>query len=623
MAYKFDEFVYYGPLNLSYPCYKDAIESFLQNESDIRTLKDAIMAFNCWNFLKKSTFTDWDENDYKKYKALSNKLINQSFSYVCSTKSLLKEFQKLSFRYQESFFDLISEKKVLESLEIEVEEFLRNVNLQTVIHNKTLVSHYKKEISSFLRRNPEEIVKIICNNQDLRSKEKMNISGLITESEQKSVLADYIDSDAPQLAFLESIITIQNSSIRPDDDHIAVAKNKIEEITNELFKDVKPGFISFGVEFTENGVPSEKENFITYDATKLSKDTSYASILQNLVFFFDFFDENYNMALAKQEPEMLFTNMFTGRYEGCYNMTSSQQYLANIEIGTFQLYYDFLKDMHISLESVLGEYFQEIVRKYPGFEKFSIVMPEPDTCYYNKAKIVSSEIESILKQFYSVVKKGTIDFNYINCKKVFKLSETPSLIKNKYYKMIEDTQNEAYKAYMFFFSGSMLLSVSNFEYRNNFNLLCNQDIAKDSLELLQDKKNIEYLLQEKWIIEDKGFLKPTMKAGVLLDFNKFGSINRYYSKYKKILSVLEKQKFVKSSSFLFSEEEKKLIKYIYGNEYMDGWGIRNLYDHGNGKELTDSQNKFFYLWLLFLLFQVEIKIISELELHDSVKIRTR
>lgn len=73
-AKEYNEFVYRGQIDIDYPCYKDAIESFLRNTSEITSLRDAIMTFNCFNFLRLNKFSDWNDYHYEDNKKLARRL---------------------------------------------------------------------------------------------------------------------------------------------------------------------------------------------------------------------------------------------------------------------------------------------------------------------------------------------------------------------------------------------------------------------------------------------------------------------------------------------------------------------------------------------------------------------
>jgi hypothetical protein len=265
------------------------------------------------------------------------------------------------------------------------------------------------------------------------------------------------------------------------------------------------------------------------------------------------------------------------------------------------------------LENLFEKFFKEYLKNEYSIENFKIDLPSENTPYHEKCRNIWPEVEFLLKQYSSFVKRGKIDHEILDFESdTINFSSIPSLLKKKYVY----GKGENYKII-----SSILFSDqtacghrkdSNKFYDNFYDFLKSEKIN------IEDIPNyclnyIEILLENKILSRDqKGYLYyDSSKIKILkeLYYNDFISYLYYNENERKIIHNLKNEGLLEYSSTLLSRQEADYFDYYLNKKkFSNGTNLRNKYAHTHPNE----NHEYNYYILLKLLTLLILKIEDEL-----------
>lgn len=215
-------------------------------------------------------------------------------------------------------------------------------------------------------------------------------------------------------------------------------------------------------------------------------------------------------------------------------------------LHTIDSYFD---EKNLSFEILIAEYFNKYIESKYKFSGFSMECIDQKLPYKTRIKLLSIEMESILKQFKLLVEYEKINLEYLSYMDVLDIDNLPSFISNRY---IEINQEGI-------------------------------DINKK-----EEKMMLDYLLAT------HNYLSEYLMDDTLVNkINQAENIEHY--------------------SNLFSHSEAKFISYCLNNkEYDNALAIRNKYLHGSTIHFNEEQHKNNYIILIKVFLIVIAKVEEEL-----------
>lgn len=592
-----------------------------------------ILKFFDNNLLDKNTF-----NDGLFYKCLGKRV--GIFFNRLNEEDILTIIDSLEFNYENDFFECLVKFKTYERITSTTISNLVNQSrylFRLLLENKELVFHYNTTIREIMLSNPESATFILEKYEVLHDglERSLFLPECLTLKDKEEILCNYINTAEPNLNYVRLVVNVlNNEDLYVSNKTRLLAKRKSGSLETELFKENHS--MKFGASVTfckQRDVVVEKlEDMIitcSYSIDWIEENLDYPTLLNNFIYVFGYVDKQMRCVLYSNKKLMGIFSRLMGlhsRSEYQYDIPFIQaNQLANIQLIAYK---NELSRYQIQLEDVFEWFFSSYLKEEFNMNDFYVSMPSKETTFFEKCKLMVSEIESILKQFNMYAKEKTIDHELLEISSdKFLIEDCASLVIKKYAYCSNNNTIDTLN-YLLFSDQCMLKYMQDKKGKQEENfcdlLLKHNDISEKDIV----KFEIMHLnwLKEQGVVEinQDGYLqfKDIMAIIILRDlyYNNTISYWHYSKKERDCIDKLANRNFLFFKSSLFTKEESDYISFhLNRSRFNNGYDLRNKYSHGTHPSLTKTEiHEQNYHTLLKLLTVIIIKINDDLSLNEKI-----
>lgn len=573
--------------------------------------------------------------DVDKFALILKKILGKYFNQI-DIIEMLKNVKNINDDYSNDFFECIVKYKTYKKINDETMKSIiktKKYFLQHALQNKQLVINYDNLFKEMLLNDVENAVLILDTYEILHDNNNKSLfmPASLTLIDKEKLILDYVNSENPNLNYLQLIVNIINSK----DLHISnktrlLTKKKCGKIENILLTN---NSMKFGAEVIfakgQKEVSScELKDLIikcVYSIEWLEKNLDYPTLLNNFIYLFEYVDKQMRCLLSsnKRERSLLSELKIHSKSEYQYGTAFIQRnQLANIQMMAYK---NQLAKLNIRIEEIYEWFFSNYLKDEFLINDFYVSLPSIKTTPFEKCKLLIIELESILKQYNMYAEENIIDHELLEISsEKFLLEYCKSIIEKKY---IYRSKNSDVARIMFLlFSDQCMLSfIEGKKEESNFYklLMKNKTIKKDDI-VEYEKVNLVWLISINIVeVNDKGYLqfKDITTVNILADlfYNNVISYWHYGEKTRNIINELINKGWFCFESSLFTKDEADYFSFnLNRSKFNNGYDLRNKYSHGTHSSLikTDIHNSNYHI-ALKLLTIITIKINDELCLKES------
>lgn len=499
-----------------------------------------------------------------------------------------------------------------------------------ILRKKDIVDYFPNEICLLMEESPEAIEYLI-NCYDMAddnngSKIKYYFPLKIKEITTKLV-DNYLNYQYKHLNYLEAL------DMHKDDDKSykisrkqrIIIKKVIEEEKTKIFSSGTTSSFGFSVTFDPNqkeeikyGMSGNNTHCVSFSLEFLKSDLSYEGIVKRFFWLIELVDKQSRITgTYKPSNESSLSSLFYSRKQneyGSYNFN----YMQNVRHTMFVAYYEFLLRQGIDYADVLNWFINDFLSsKLPTFNLKSEIIHLVDDL--SNCERIYNVIPDIFKQYKIYVEEGELTEELIEvCADAFKVDNVPSLVKNKYYEVIDGS--DITTIFNILFNDQCMLNYID-EKRNahTFFDLLNTMLVKKADYKGSYNQYIDFLIKKDILQEDANgvllFTDP-LKLIIIQDLYKNGFIvyRRITPDAKKVLDDFKSLGYLKTTEGLFSSSEADYISFYLDNaKFSNALALRNKYEHSKGMHLSKEENKTNYIIGLRLMTEIVAKIEEDIE----------
>ena len=632
MAY--DRAIFYERNDLLYVMGFDRIESLEIPEYESITINDVIEYYEIKRYFDDGARTkNWTDEQYKNYKCKSKKLnsLCMRFFNSLSDSNIVQQYEAIvDYDYRRSFWRLFDKCKLYDKISADTFNdllHLENTSLYYVLLYDNITKAYGEVIRQFILSDLNHVDLILrFSEQNYTKNQKLYLPDELTIEDVSFYMISYIDSNNPNINYLEDIERMRGDIKYPLSDEIRLkAKRRRVEKSKEIFK--KGSSFKYGINLSI-APDLGKERIIEYNhgitTAQYSKEwlletLDYPSILNNFIYLFEYVDYGQMRCTLVSKTSMgsAFDRLFMSDSARVYPDDHSFKNIDMLAFVTMAAYYDFLNNNGVRLEAVLEWFFTKYLQEEFNCPEMRVSFPSERTTYGEKCVFICSALESVLKQYTLLVNNGEIDFELLQMSSGSrKFEDIPSFVENKYIYVNDGLLNNL--NFDLFSEQSHLtyierISKNGRSYRSLAHLLLKEDVYLTDYR--EDKHPVFKQLQENGLVTiyEDGLIKlgDQIKLTILRDLYKNDVISIWHYPDEAIAVIndwLEKGYLIAKSSLL-SKPEVNYFNYFLNNaEFVNGLELRNKYDHGIQQTITEEEHKQNYYILLRLLTILVIKI---------------
>jgi len=607
-------------------------------------INDAIEFYEIRKYFDDGAYSkSWADDQREKYNEKSKKLFGLTMRYInaLTDSTIVQEYEKIEdYPYRTAFWQLFDKCKLYNKIsETAFNAILqsKNLSLHDILLHKSIVVKYGEAIRNNILGSFENMRYIIhVYEQNYTHSEKLYLPEELTPKDKCQFIEAYIDSDFPNLNYIETISLMQPSKDFPISDMLRLkAKRKYQELSKKTFENGT--FFSYGIELSFS--PEQKEEkkaeivgrkfSVSYSTVWLCDTLDYPSVLNNFIYIFEFVDfpQMRCLHVAKESESGVFECTMQSKSSRIYPVNHAFRFADGLAQMQMHAYYGFLSQNNIRYEDVLEWLFTKYLQEEFGCSEMRASFPSEGTSYYEKCITLCSLLDSVLKQFSLYVDNGDIDFELLSMiQGSKKFGDIPSLVENKYIYGNGNTFNNLKNT---MFSDQCMLSFvprihnEGKTYSRLFDLLYNEKIyLSDYRE--HNIPTIRWLEENDLIsIDDSGLihLGNIYRIAIIKDLFDIGVISKWHfdpNAFPVIQEWIDAGMLIEKSSLL-TQQEVNYFDYILNNaEYDNGLQLRNKYAHGNQLAITDeNEHKKNYYYFLRIFTILAIKINDDFSLREQ------
>lgn len=598
-------------------------------------INDAIEFYEIRKYFDDGAYSkSWADDQREKYNEKSKKLFGLTMRYInaLTDSTIVQEYEKIEdYPYRTAFWQLFDKCKLYNKIsETAFNAILqsKNLSLHDILLHKSIVVKYGEAIRNNILGSFENMRYIIhVYEQNYTHSEKLYLPEELTPKDKCQFIEAYIDSDFPNLNYIETISLMQPSKDFPISDMLRLkAKRKYQELSKKTFENGT--FFSYGIELSFS--PEQKEEkkaeivgrkfSVSYSTVWLCDTLDYPSVLNNFIYIFEFVDfpQMRCLHVAKESESGVFERTMQSKSSRIYPVNHAFRFADGLAQMQMHAYYGFLSQNNIRYEDVLEWLFTKYLQEEFGCSEMRASFPSEGTSYYEKCITLCSLLDSVLKQFSLYVDNGDIDFELLSMiQGSKKFGDIPSLVENKYIYGNGNTFNNLKNT---MFSDQCMLSFvprihnEGKTYSRLFDLLYNEKIyLSDYRE--HNIPTIRWLEENDLIsIDDSGLihLGNIYRIAIIKDLFDIGVISKWHfdpNAFPVIQEWIDAGMLIEKSSLL-TQQEVNYFDYILNNaEYDNGLQLRNKYAHGNQLAITDEnehKKNYYYFLRIFTILAIII-----------------
>lgn len=615
-----------------------AMLNFNSNQK-YENINDIIELYNIKKYIENGIYPDYWSSEDESIPRETSKFymgIIGKFLGSISDKNIQMIYNSLEMNYNSNFWELINDFKIYKRISSDAIYNILKESTGVVYHllkYKKIVDYYGQIIREELLSSHSYAELILKKYEvDDDSREIIYLPQELSLTDKEEIIKKYIESSNPNPNYLRIIKNINSTSeLTISDKTRLYAKRRFEEETNKMFQENTGFEIETVVGFSEGQEEIIDSNInennceVIYSLKWIKENKDYSTLMNNFIYLFEFVDMQMRVTLISKIEEMsIFEKHMLMKSKKSYITGSVFDQKNILSILQLKGYYSQLKKINIRIENIIEWFFEDYLVNEFGILGFNIKMPSEHSLYLEKCTTITSQMESMLKQFSMHVNDGSIDQELLQMSSnhLF-FNDIPSLLNKKYvYGYGEEFKRVTY----YFFSNQCMLSyIDKIEdrYKNFYELLINEKVnINDYHEHYQN--DINWLINNHYLkIDNKGYIKiyDNKKIYILNDLynNEFISYWRYSSEMRHIIDIMESKDMLNIESSLFSNQECDYFNYYLNRaSFNNGLDLRNKYSHGTQTNGDEDTHKYNYLIFLRLVILIIIKINDEICLNDEI-----
>lgn len=604
------------------------------------TLNEIVQLHNIWKYLNLSG-TKINEKE-KAFRGTVRQIIGRYFAER-GLDDLNEEYINLYRPYRDDFWEIFVDYQVIKKTSVpQLEEFtkLNDVYISSLLTQKAICDKYKLPLKTMLLKEPRYF-ELFLRKYDSVSGVSYEFPSGFTNHEISEWARRYCELPDANTNYLQQLSLWSNHhDFKIDAKVLVKARRAYESIMSTYFVGAKG--ISFGINV--NIIPDvpggvafkiSDRNIIQldYDRSWFDDERDYPTLLQNLIYVFDFFDKfgRFNFIGSSNASASLLDRFKTeGKY--AYKETFDFRIKKSLCGLTFLAYFDYLAHHDIDMEELFAFCFNESFATEFGNANFFFTPSPKENSYYIRSKALLPEMDSLLKQFDFYQEDGEIDLDLFELKSTSKgYRNIKSLEKRKFVYL---NTEELRGLFQLLFSNETWISFpEKKEKKHSFFKYVLEGISMDDFEVGQQRIISEHLKDKDIIgygVANRIYFKNLLLVSLyktiwdsgymsLLNFRTSGYLSKFNSwdeLYRLVEDEVEKGN-LRYGDTLFSEQESDYISYIMDDQkYSNTLAIRNKITHGSFAKKTAKEHKDYYLELLMILMLYTIRINDELEYQE-------
>lgn len=590
-------------------------------------INEIIEFYNIQKYFKFELYlTSWSDDVVRNYREICKKLsgiIGRFFSQIDSD-NFAGYYSNVSFSYKHDFWEIINDNKIYKNISSEALLSFLESN-ETVVHmilrNKNIVRHFDRELSEFMKITPQ-CAEIVVEQLLMESKDERSyiLPDSLSVQDKEALFVLYIQSDDANPNYLQLIERAQSSSKLILSDRTRLLAKREYNKYIEACANRNEGF-EYGASVTflpgvskceyNNGFMDE-----VYDKNWLTDNLDYPTLLNNFIYLFGFVDSHMRCMFLSRRSQIsvLESAIFSkGKNEYLYGFTFDfEKMLYSMRM---MAYYNELNRLNVRLEDVFKWFFEVYLKEEFNIEGYTYNAPSSHTTYLEKMRLISTEIDSVLKQYRMLCTEQCIDRELLEMSSEhIRFGDIPSMIRNKYAygigKALKNEQNSLFS------NQSLIRYTEKFECKySSF-----YDLIKHEKVFITDF--CDYQNPEINRLIERGTIKINDDGSIYFDRNRVSLLYHLYDhevlcvshckSLADLMEKLQKSNELEYENTLFSRTEQDYLDFMLNkSKYSNGFDLRNKYIHGTNS-LNIDEHEADYIEMLKIMALIIIKINEEL-----------
>lgn len=609
-----------------------------ENGPQCSDINSALELYNIQKLLQiGARLPDWSEERFRQLmqKATGHTSTIAAFWKTVEDKNFSGIYKNTEKLYRDNFWEeFVRHKTYRRVSKATFQSFLKTQKplITYILRQKEVVREYEQELAEHMMDDPQSAELLLDHYLGLDKVPRFLPKELSAENKMQ-ILEEYIDSEDCNMNYLQSLLNgkIIKSKEFPVTPRLKrSAQKRLDEFWEKHFETHQGFKIVVNVELTPD-CPEEawylsrkgSDLCAQYNINWFIDHLDFPTLLNNFIYLFGYVDFQFRSefpAIASEMSELEKTMGIRGPQEYKYGCVFRQKSL--LFHTQMVMFVNFLKQKGIAIEEIFQWFFETYLKEEFGVENFSFPVCASGASVLEKAKMIATEIERVFKQYKLYCENGKIDHELLELETSSeKIDSIPSLRENKY---IYADGDESPTAQFLLFSDQTILGMvesCGYEYETLYDLLRKETIHLEAFADFQ-KHSLHRLIQ--WgllVVDSEGILAPAWKKVRLLKdlYDKGVIVSGYYSDCDTALEELQRQKFIRCGSSLFSIPEQQYLNFMLNQaEYSNGHQLRNKYVHGS-YPLNERKQQQDYIELLKIMVLIIIKINEEFCYRDAYR----
>ncbi|MBO0952989.1 hypothetical protein [Fibrella forsythiae] len=635
-----DRVVFYSKEDLASGYSLKNAEYVLENLNSLREpgINDLLELYNIKLYFDNGLYLKkWDSTAIKKLEIKiddSWKLIKR-FCFSLNNDNIEKYIEDIEYEYIESFWKLINYLQVYKKLDKQVFfKILKNYpyHIYIILELKQFVEYFGQEIRLFLL-DYDKATELLLSKLELQhthSSPIYNFPSCLSLIDKEFIISNYIEQENANLNYIRIIEYSKDSDSFKLSPKIRLkAKNRRQFLNNQIFENNNSIPIDLQVSLNKNQedilVTSVKNQttILSYNTECIDEFKNNSDLVSIFRTLFSFTNIHGIIELLSKDNEISVIEKISIKSRNEYSASIIFKHKNNLAHLQILVLVNYLYSTGDTLESLIESYVNKFINHHYGLNNFTIKFPSNRSTYLEKIRILSPEIDSLLKQYQTYVNEGQIDFDLISIdSNPLRFGEIKSLNTKKYVYINGEVMNDI--KFWFFSDQSMLYYVEPFEnkYSNLYDLLAFENVYLDSFKEYQlptINKIIGlgylYIDNDKYVRISKDLFMYVIRE---LNENKVISYWYYHISIRLVIDEMVNNGFLLFENTLFARPELNYFNYYLNKkEFTNGLDLRNKYLHGTNKS-SEKVNEYEYYVLLKLIILMVIKIEDDLRIQKFV-----
>lgn len=631
---------YYSEYDMSIPMHIERMANVVRGYEEGKQpdgINDYLEIFHIVQFIEHGKYPqDWNENKIAAIKQYKGKVATY-FSHLQSN-DLPVIFGKIERDYESTIWQIIDLFKIKGFItENGLREILKEKNwlLKDLLEHRWIVEQNQSLLAALLKENEhtaEWLLDQYVAEDKIENKTTLFFPKSLSLQDKDEIIRRYVNSDDANLNYVRLVLQAKRSpefSLSPQT--IKDARIRERELNEEVLKYGCLHVTSYGVTLSNKLDAPVKELQKKEDGSSLfvyNKNLVDACQYPSIIYYcgkvFEFSDKYGFISLISKMSDADTMERVVGIVaKNAYFITSVFRIGEDIAHMQMQALDAALKDTSRSIEGAIKFFYEDYLKSDYGYEGFSLTLPKKDDNLILKIRSLVIEMDSVAHQYNCYVKHGSIDQDIIELEAPCKITETKSLISNRYCVQNKNNNEVWYLIRLFFGSQSMLHYVEpckDMHFSNFYALLKKGiDVKYNSYKFYQ-KQDIDYLIKNGYLsIDEHGILRcdKMQEIKILKHLYEYGACSYwgYPKKERAILDKMVSKGWIEFDAHLLSPAERDYFSYYLNNEkFTNGPAIRNNYAHGTTPSYSEEKHLHNYLQILVLFILLLLKISEDLDM---------